>query len=408
MTKYLLIGNSAAGIFAADAIRQRDRVGEITILSTEREMAYSRCLTTYYVGGKTSKCGMYIRPASYYTDQNIKLLGGVRAVDLDPVNKTVALADGREIPYDKLLIASGASANQADLPGARAGDIHVMRTLADAERLLAQIKAGKNRIAVLGGGLVSLKTAAALAENGADVTVVVTSQNILSQQFDKVGADLLMTRLKINGVKFILGASAQEVSYFNDGAEKLLHLTDGSQLAVDVIFMGKGVTPNTDFLPAALAMSGLGVQTDIHMATNLPDIYAAGDVAMSFDKLTGQAAAYAIWPAAAEQGEVAGANMAGETMEYGGALSMNSLHFFGLKAICAGDSRGKTPDATVEYELCPERSLYRKCVFVQGRLVGFILVGAVDYAGVLLNCLGRELTFAQCLTILDQGFSLGE
>ncbi|MDO4542008.1 MAG: FAD-dependent oxidoreductase, partial [Bacillota bacterium] len=396
MTKYLIIGNSGAGVFAADAIRQRDKEGEITILSTEREMAYSRCLTTYYVSGQINKCGMFIRPGDHYEKNRITFWGGVRVTAIDSAAKTVTLSDGKALPYDKLLIASGASATKAPIPGAGDEDIHVMRTMADAEALLTKIKEGKNRVAVLGGGLVSLKTAGALGENGAKVTVVVTSQNILSQQFDKIGADLIMTRLKKNNVDFVLGASAQEVSCGDDGAKRL-KLTNGKELPVDVIFMGKGVNPNTDFLPPDMAMSGKGIKTDRHMATNLPDIYAAGDVATSFDKVTGEEALYAIWPAATEQGEIAGANMTGESLVYQGAVSMNSLHFFGLKAICGGDSRGLTPEATVEYELCEERSFYRKCVFSQGRLVGFILVGAVDNAGILMANLGNSLSFQECL-----------
>lgn len=400
MTKYLIIGNSAAGIFAAQAVRQRDKEGEITILSTEKERAYSPCLTTYYVSGQIEKEGMYIVPPDFYTKNNIDFRGGDPVIALDSFTKEVTLGSGQRLSYDKLLIASGASAVRGNIEGAAEGDILVMRTMADAEALLSQVKAGKNRVAVLGGGLVSLKTAGALAENNAQVTVVVTSQNILSQQFDKTGADLIMNRLAANGVKFILGASAEKVIY-RDSEEKYLRLTNGEEIPADVIFMGKGVTPNNQFLPTDIELAGKGIKVDSHMATNLRDIYAAGDVAVTFDRLTSQEAVYAIWPSATEQGEVAGANMAGDAITYQGAVSMNSLHFFGLKAICGGDSRGKTPEAVSQCQLCSDASIYRKCVFHQGRLIGFILVGKVENAGVLMANLGNELTFDQCMALLD-------
>lgn len=400
MTKYLIIGNSAAGIFAAKAVRRRDNTGEITILSTEKERGYSPCLTTYYLSGQIEKEGMYIVPQDFYEKNNIDFRGGDPVIAIDPQAKEVTLDSGAKLPYDKLLIASGASAVRGDIEGAQHGDIKVMRTMADAETLLSQIKAGKNRVAVLGGGLVSLKTAGALGENHAQVTVVVTSQNILSQQFDKTGADLIMERLAANGVRFILGASAQKVVHRENG-EKYLRLTNGEEIPADVIFMGKGVTPNTRFLPEDMEMAGKGIKVDKYMATNIPDIYAAGDVAVSFDKVTGEEAVYAIWPSATEQGEVAGANMAGEAISYQGAVSMNSLHFFGLKAICGGDSRGKTPEATSQCQLSPSAGVYRKCVFLKDKLIGFILVGKVENAGILMANLGRELTFDQCMELLD-------
>ncbi|NLV16576.1 MAG: NAD(P)/FAD-dependent oxidoreductase [Syntrophomonadaceae bacterium] len=400
---YLIIGNSAAGIFAADAIRKYDRQGEIVILSTEEENAYSRCLTTYYVSGQIEKSGMFIRPDQYYAARNINFRGGVRVTGIQVAENQVELEDGSTLGYDKLLIASGAGAARAPIAGAGEEEIHVMRTLADADKILAALKSGRKRVAVLGGGLVSLKTAGALAEHGVPVTIIVTSRHILSQQFDKPGADLIMNRLARNGVRFVMGASAAELLHDRDGACSGLRLDTGEIVDCDLVFMGKGVTPNSDFIPPEIEMRGKFVKVDKSMVTTVPNIYAAGDVAMSYDKVSGRPAAYAIWPNAAEQGAIAGANMAGRQLQYGGAVSMNSLHFFGLNAICGGDSRGKGPGSIEECVYWPTRSLYQKCVFAEGRLTGFILVGKTANAGVLMAHLGLRLNFEKCLDILDRG-----
>ncbi|MEG0998713.1 MAG: FAD-dependent oxidoreductase [Clostridiales bacterium] len=401
--KYLIIGNSAAGVFAADAIRERDKEGEIEILSTEKEKVYSRCLTTYYLSGQISENGMYIRPDDYYEKNRIKFKGGVRVTGISVAEKLVQLKGGEVVNYDKLLIASGASATRGSIEGARESDIYLMRTMEHAKNLMAQVKKGKNRVVVLGGGLVSLKTAGALGENGVDVTIVVTSQNILSQQFDKIGADLIMERLKDNGVKFILGASAKKLHHHF--THKTLELTNGEEIQCDVVFMGKGVVPNTEFLPQEIELAGNGIKVDKYMRTTVKDVYAAGDVATSFDKLTGKPSLYAIWPIATEQGEIAGANMAGDNLEFLGSVSMNSLHFFGLNAICGGDSREKIPGSVEEHYLCGERNIYQKCVFADGRLTGFILVGKVANAGILMGRLGEKCSFEQCMDILENGFA---
>ena len=400
---YLIIGNSAAGMFAAEAIRKYDRQGEIVILSTEKENIYSRCLTTYYVSGQIEKSGLFIRPDNHYAAQNIDFRGDTRVTGIWVAEKLVELADGAKLGYDKLLIASGANAVRETIEGARPEEIQVMRTLADADKIMTRLEGGPKRVVVLGGGLVSLKTAGALAEHGVSITIIVTSPYILSQQFDKRGADLIMNRLADNGVHFIIGSSAAELLHDSAGACSGLKLDTGEIIACDLVFMGKGVTPNSEFIPPEIDMAGKLIKTDKYMRTSAADIYAAGDVALSYDRVSGQPAVYAIWPNATAQGTVAGANMAGGQIEYGGAVSMNSLHFFGLNAICGGDSRGKEEGSVEEYVYNPTRSSYQKCVFVEGRLTGFILVGRIANAGVLMARLGDQLSFEQCLDILGRG-----
>ncbi|MBR5329716.1 MAG: NAD(P)/FAD-dependent oxidoreductase [Firmicutes bacterium] len=401
-TRYLIIGASAAGIFAAEAIRKRDALGQITLVSTEREEPYSRCLTTYYIEGKTDPAKMRLRSAAHWQNLGITLRCGVTATMVDDAAKRVWFDDGSVLEYDKLLIASGSSARRVPLDGAAEEDIFRMRTMADADALIQAVQGGKKRVALFGGGLVSLKTAAALAKCGAELALVSHSDRLLSSQLDETAADLLARHMEDCGVKLVFHATAEKMLRKEGGDCCGVALTNGEVLPCDLFFAGKGVTPNSSFVPAVKNEDGF-IVTDGHMRTNLPDVYAAGDVALSFDKLSGEPAVYAIWPSATEQGEIAGCNMAGDKVLYDGAISMNSLEFMGLRAIVAGDGIGAAPDAESFCELIPQRKIYRKCVFRNGRLGGYILMGNTQNAGVLTARLGQELTFEQCMAMLDRG-----
>lgn len=346
---------------------------------------------------------MRIRPADHNERLRIEFVGGKRVTGLRPAEREIDLDDGSAIGYDKLLIASGASANRQEIEGAGPGDVFVMRTMADAEALLAAIDGQRKRVAVLGAGLVSLKTAGALAEHGQDITIIVTSQHILSQQFDHESADVLRRRLEEGGVRFIFGASAARLLHGDDGGCQGLELDTGEVVPCDLVFMGKGVHPNTSFVPPEFTLCNGAIEVDDRLRTSVSDVWAAGDVAMPTDRLTGTRASYAIWPNATEQGAIAGANMAGADLAYAGTVSMNSLSFFGLGAICGGDGRGREPGSTVEVISEPHYDSHRRFVFADGRLTGFVLIGRTANAGILMGQLGTEMTLSECLRLLDNG-----
>ena len=403
-TRYVIIGNSAAGLFAAEAIRKTDTLGQILLVDAEREEPYSRCMTTYYIEGKTDKEHMRLRDGDHWRKCGIETRFGVAVTSVDAGRKQVSLADGTILPYDKLLLATGSSARKVPLEGAEERDIYRMRTLNDADRLLFAVEKGKKRVALFGGGLVSLKTAAALKKRGAELTLVSNSDRLLSSQLDDIASDILVSHMEENGVRLIFGTTAKRMLKNGEGECCGVVLTNGETLACDLFFAGKGVTPNSDIAPKGMVKNEEGfILTDSRMATNLPDIYAAGDVALSFDRLSGEPAVYAIWPSATEQGAIAGQNMAGKKTLYQGAVSMNALEFMGLKAIVAGDSVGIAPDAVSECIFLPKRKLYQKCVFRNGRLVGYILMGETKNAGTLTSCLGKELTFEEAVTLLEKG-----
>ncbi|MTI83938.1 MAG: NAD(P)/FAD-dependent oxidoreductase [Firmicutes bacterium] len=379
--RYLIIGNSAAGLFGLKAIRETDPAGEIVLLSDERGPAYSRCMTTHYIAGRVSEKQMYLEAEEFYRHFDIDARFDTAVTKVDPVQRKITCLSGDDISFDRLLIATGASPVIPDIPGIHAEGVYTLRTLEDARSIKQRALTGAN-VVVLGGGPVGLKTAYALLQRGMQVSVVAKSPQILSQSMDAAGANLIQIHLEEKGMRFYLEQNVNEILTGSQGAVRAVKLDDHNELPCSMVIAGKGVRPNTKFLGADFKINK-GIVTNNYLETNQTGIYAAGDVTETFDMALGNIRVNATWPNAAAQGRLAGRNMAGYRDCYAGSLSLNSLEFFGLCAATAGISNAKGP----EYEVLESKDIpgrrYRRLVFRDQCLVGYVAVNDVDGVGAL-------------------------
>lgn len=338
--KYVLVGNSAAGLFAAETIRAQDPRGEITVLTADVYPSYSRCLTTYYLAGDIGESQLFLRTSEELEALKLNLHYGCPVTGLNPVRREVLTATGEVFSYDKCLIATGASAVAPDVPGSTLPEVFTLRHLENARKIKALLVPGR-RAVIIGGGLVSLKTAYALRKQGLEVKVIVSSGQILSQMLHEEAANILQKHLVEHGLEIILNANVSAI----EGSEHVesVQLRGGTRLPADLIVVGKGVHPNT----APFAASGLNIRSGIlvneRLETNLPNVYAAGDVAEAWDRLRRTQHVNAIWPNATQQGRIAGANMCGQSLTYPGSMGMNAVDFFGLKIVSVGIINPPTP-----------------------------------------------------------------
>jgi len=379
---YVIIGNGVSSIGAIEGIRRHDQKGKIVVIGAEDTAAYGRPLISYLLAGKIGPDRLALRDDDYYTRNNVELKLGTTVTNVDPAKKSVTTDKGETVAYDKLLVATGGIPFVPPIPGVQGADIYSFTTLAHANTLIELSKSIK-RAVVIGGGLIGLKAAESIFDRGVAVTIVELAPRILSAGFDEKAGKLAANRLKKVGIEVNCGVTAKEIQRDKDGRVKGVLLTDGRFLECDVVVVAIGVVPHSGIAKDAGIKVERGIIVDGKLMTSAKDIYAAGDVAQAMDQLSGEHRVVPIWPNAYNQGYGAGRNMAGAKLAYEGGMPMNSISFYGLPTISVGVVNPPDGDATYEVHalLDEEKETYRKLIFRDGRLVGYVLVGDIDKGG---------------------------
>jgi nitrite reductase (NADH) large subunit len=389
MQRYVIIGNGVAGISAAEAIRSLDSAGAITIIAKEEFPPYSRPMISLVLEGAIGAERLPIRSDDFYRELGIEPVIGHSAVSIDVDRHQVVTDQGRSVPYDRLLIASGADPRPIKAAGRELGNISFMRTEAQVRGMLRALPE-VNQALVLGGGLVGFKAAYGLLRRGIKVTMLIRSGHPLSMQLDATAGQLILEELAANGLEVQVGV---EVSAFEgNGRVRAARLSDGKRLDCQLVVVGKGVLPALDFVPRDKIQVDLGIVVDDHLQTSSPGVFAAGDVAQGLDLVRGETWVNAIWPVAVEQGRLAGANMAGRPVAYQGSVGRNVMRIFGLDVLSAGLVNPPAETGVrVLSRLDAARKLYRKLTLRGDCLVGLVMVGAIEQGGVLLALIQRQL-----------------
>ncbi len=375
---YLIIGNGVAGTTAAERIRDKDPSGRIVIVTEEPYPFYSRIMLINYLAGEIEEDALYLKSDSWYKDNSIELLLNSRAERLDTVSKHVILSTGERLGYDRLLVSTGGKSLVPPIKNAGKEGVFTIRGLDDARMVLKYVEQGNKNLILIGGGVLGLEVGNALRKRGCTVTVVEVFPRLLPRQMDPQGAELLQKQMEGRGFRFYLGVKSKEV--IGRKAVDGLLLEDGRKIEGDIIIVSAGIRPDIELARNAGLKINEGVVVDNWMKTSGNDIYAAGDVAEHNGRL------YGIWPAAEQQGQVAGINMSGGGVIYKGTTPSNILKVAGIDLMASGDI-----DPEDKNEVCrfrdEERFLYKKLVFQDGRLIGFILYGDLSERAFLMKAL---------------------
>lgn len=404
MKQFVIIGNSAAGIAAAEAIRKADKQSAITIISDEDYPAYCRCLISYYLAGQVLVDKILYRPENFYKENNITLLLNKKVERVDPKKNRLVCVDKAQIPFDALLVATGSSPKFPEVKGIKKENVFGLRTIKNATEIAERLPMTKTAC-VLGGGLVGLKAAYALSKRNIDTKVIVKSKQVLSQMLDFAAAGFVQRRLVEHGVELVLGQDAVEI--IGEGEIKAVKLDSGKAIGCELVVVGKGVKPNIELVKDTGIKINEGIIANNLLQTSIPNIYTAGDVCESFDITVQAPSINALWPVAVEQGRAAGVNIAGGNIIYDGSLGMNALEFFGLAVVSLG--MYKVPDKDPSYEELvldnPKEETYKKIVLKNNVIVGVILVKKISNSGVFLSLMRKKAdvsVFKNCL--LDDNF----
>ena len=374
MTRHVIIGGGQAGIAAVEAIRATEvQASSITLISDEP--AYSRMVLPYYLAREIPEAHVLIGDQAYFDRQKVEAWLGVRVQKVDPQAHTLTLSDGKTLPFDTLLLATGSAAQRPPIPGIDLDGVHTFWTLGDAQRVIAKGQ-GTPEAVLVGAGFIGFIVLNAMAKLGWKLSVVEVEGQVLPRMLDKQGAAAVEGWLRTRDVSLHTGAQVREISRTGNGGKLTLSLSTGADLNADLVILATGIRPNLDFLAGSgIAMNG-GVTVNDRMQTNIPGIYAAGDIAAGPDLLTGASAVHAIQPTAVDHGRIAGANMAGRETHYPGSLLINVLDVIKLHCASFGAWREDGREVTTVFN--PTRPLYRKYVWEGDRLVGAIFVGPID------------------------------
>ena len=384
---YVILGNGVAGVHAAETIRQLDPNGKITMISDEVFPPYCRPMISMVLEGSVPPEKLPIRPSSFYEEFKIEPVLGNRVSAVDVDHRAVSV-NGKGYPYEKLLIATGADPRRIKADGLELKNIFFMRTETHVRQMLSTLPTIRKAL-VLGGGLVGFKASYGLLRRGIQVTMLIRSGYPLSMQVDSEAGRMVWDELKAHGLDVRLGVEA--TAFEGKDTVSKAHLSDGSFLPCDMVVIGKGVFPARGFIPKEKIKVDAGIVVDEHMETSAPGVFAAGDVAECIDIARKTPWVNAIWPEAVAQGRIAGMNMAGRRTAYKGSLSRNVIRIFGMDVMTAGLITPPEAEGFDILKVTDSRAkTYRKLVFRGDRLVGMVMVNAIEQGGVLMALIQSE------------------
>ncbi|HEX3355405.1 MAG TPA: FAD-dependent oxidoreductase [Tepidisphaeraceae bacterium] len=344
---YVLLGGGLTSSSAADAIRQRDPAGSILLVGQEVNRPYHRPrLNTQYLKGERQRSQIVVEPPGWFDDRHIELTTGRRASNLDTARRAVTLDSGEEIAFDKLLIATGASARRLTIPGANLPNVFTLRTLDDADRLHNAVEKalreglrhehGRGVVAIIGGGLLGVELAATMRQLGLSVELIIDGAHPWRKFAGPNTGSVVAHCLEKNDV--VLHSGARPVRLDGDGRVQRVELVDGKIVACDFAVAAIGISPNKDILHGTPITAENAILVNEHCQTNISDIYSAGDCAAIFDPLFGKHRLIDHWNNARLTGAIAGANMAGDEARYD-AVNSFGTQVFDLELRCYGEAR---------------------------------------------------------------------
>ena len=393
MAKYVIIGGSAGGIGAVEAIREVDPNGSLAVISEEEIPQYSRPMISEYVSREANLKTMKYRRDEFWKNNNVHKLTGRKATKIDFKRKEVELDNVDKIKFEKLLIATGGKPFVPKIEGGKKNGVFTFTDLSNAREIESKLENSKTAI-VIGGGLIGVSASEALVKRCIKVTLVELKDNILNLILDKTASKIAENVLSEAGVTIVTGQTVKTILGKEDNNNIVggVILSDGTKIQCDLVVIAIGVIPRTELVNETPLKVNRGIIVDKYMETNIPDVFACGDVAEAHDFLINQNRLLPLWPLAHLGGRIAGYNMAGKKAEYEGGTVMSSLKYFNLPIIAVGDVNPKNiDDYEVLVQYYPEKKIYKKILIKDKKIFGFIFLGEIHNSGIFFKLLKENV-----------------
>ena len=373
---------------------------DVTLLTRDARLPYSPTILPYVVSGRSQPDNVVLRNAAWFRDNAVAFVPGATVVAVDPAQSRLRLESGETWTYERLLIATGATPALPPVRGLADIPFHVLRSMDDAIELRNAIGHAKSAI-VLGAGLIGMHAAENMAKAGVAVSVIELQRHVLSAYFEPRASTIIEGTFARNGVRMLLGRTLTKVDGLVDRC--IATLDDGRTIVADLLLVCTGVKPNIGFLDGSGIDVDVGILVDDRMRTNLPNIWAAGDVAQARG-LWGEKVVNGILPNAVEQGRIAGLDMADDSglAPFPGAVPLNTYSFFGQQAISVGIGKAGI-GCEIEERGDEQNGVYRRIVLKNGQLLGIATINDFVDAGIMWRLIrrGADLSAVRSAFIAD-------
>jgi NADPH-dependent 2,4-dienoyl-CoA reductase/sulfur reductase-like enzyme len=393
---HVILGAGPAGVIAADTLRKQDTDAKITLIGGEDEPPYSRMAIPYYLSGQIKEKGTQLRQdQGHYNNLGIDLISA-RASGIDTKNKKLSLNDGKELSFDRLLIATGASPIRPPVEGLDLPGVQTCWTLDDAREILDRAHKGDD-VVLMGAGFIGSIILEALVSRGVKLTVVEMEDRMVPRMMDETAGGMLKRWCEDKGVKVLTGTQIAQITRRKDRLD--VSLSTGNSLQAKLVVVAAGVAPNISFLEGSRIKTKQGITVNGFLRTSAKDVYAAGDVAQGKDMSTGEFSVLAIQPVAADHGRIAALNMSGQKTPHEGSLNMNVLDTIRLVSSSFGAWEGVKGGTSVHMS-DEDGYRYLRLEFDGDQLAGVQSVGFTDHIGIARGLIQTGLKLGRWKDIL--------
>ncbi|SHH91031.1 NAD(P)/FAD-dependent oxidoreductase [Clostridium grantii] len=382
---YIIIGAGAAGFNAAKAIRSKDKTSSILMVSKEDRLPYFRPQVSKSIVHEVPAKRFYLTNEQWFLDNQIHIELNTTVEEINTDNSYIVIKGIGSLKFDKLIIAAGANNFIPPTEGIEKEGVFSLRTIQDAENLKFYMKNSKKAV-VIGAGLLGLEAAWELKQLGLDVKVVELAPCVLQRQLDLEGSNITKDLLKASGIEFILGDACCEIL----GKEKVegIKLKSDRVLDTDILLYSIGIRPDIELIKQTSIEINRGIVVNDKMETNIPNIYACGDIAEFKKCILGT------WPSAIEMGKVAGLNVVGEESKFETFVTSTLFNAMNVKIFSCGDLNDEYKTYTLDNL---DENNFGKLFFKDNILVGAYLIGNISKSTKIVTCIKNSLSYDDVL-----------
>ena len=408
--EYLIIGGGIAGVTAATTLREQEPDARIVIISREPVSFYSRVMLTGYVEGSIAREKLILRDEKWFSDQKIDLFSGESVEFWDGEKKIVKTDKGNEFSFGKLLIATGVRPTPLDIPGAKSNRVHYLWDLDEADKIIERIDEleklprEKRKVVIIGGGFVCQSFRKIFAKKDIEAHLLMRGDYYWSRYISPEAGKLINEALESEGVTLHQNEKVKEIIREGDGV--VLKTESGNEISAGIVLVGVGISPNTAWLEEGGIELDDGVKVNEYLETNMPDIYAAGDVVNYYDLSLEDFHRQGNWVNAERQGRVAAMNMLGRREAYNEITSF-AIALLGINFIFVGEYSSKFVDESIA-RVDSKNKIVREFYFKGARLVGAMLMNAAEDRPLIQTAIKdkMELSKIEKLNLKEADFPL--